>query len=120
MSKLLNIRFSGSHLLTGLPEYRNGGLLIDLGLLTLKQSDAERGLEAYKTNAMIRGQPNVEVVPLFTADDDVIVEWRALTVGFLDELLEEVNNLLGLSDGERISLPQMLEAGTWKVSQSSF
>jgi hypothetical protein len=120
MSKLLNIRFSDSHLLTGLPEYRNGGLLIDLGLLTLKQSDMERGLEAYKANAMIRGQPNVEVVPLFTVDDDVIVEWRALTVGFLDELLEEVNNLLGLSDGERISLPQMLEAGTWKVSQSSF
>ena len=48
-------------------------------------------------------------------DDDVIVEWRAHTVGFLDELLEEVNNLLGLSYCERISLPQMLEAGTWKV-----
>lgn len=116
MTKVMNIQFSGSELLTGLPEYRNGGLLIDMGLLNLKPEDAERGLEAYKSNAMIKGQPNMEVVPLFTADDDVIVEWRALTVGFLDELLEEVNSLLDLGPGERLSLAQMLEAGTWKVS----
>ncbi|KAI1908668.1 hypothetical protein LOZ12_006053 [Ophidiomyces ophidiicola] len=114
MAKVLNIRFSGSELLTGLPEYRNGGLLIDMGLLTLKDEDMKRGLDAYKTNAMKKGQPNMEVVPLFTADDDVIVEWRALTVGFLDELLAEVNKLLELPDGQKLSLPQMLEAGTWK------
>ncbi|KAL1957057.1 hypothetical protein VTO42DRAFT_6434 [Malbranchea cinnamomea] len=114
MSRLLHIRFAGSDLLTGLPEYRNGGLLIDMGLLTLKKADLQRGLAAYRANAMIKGQPNMEVVPLFNADDDVIVEWRALTVCFLDELLEEVNSLLGLSDGDRITLPQMLEAGTWK------
>ena len=36
MSKLLHVYFAGSELLTGLPEYRNGGLLIDTGLLTLK------------------------------------------------------------------------------------
>ncbi|OAX81082.1 hypothetical protein ACJ72_04575 [Emergomyces africanus] len=114
MTKVMNIQFSGSELLTGLPEYRNGGLLIDMGLLILKPKDLERGLEAYKSNAMIKGQPNMEVVPLFAADDDVIVEWRALTVGFLDELLEEVNSLLELGPGERLSLAQMLEAGTWK------
>ncbi|KAK2880138.1 hypothetical protein FQN49_000517 [Arthroderma sp. PD_2] len=114
MTKILNIRFSGRELLTGLPEYRNGGLLIDLGLLTLKQEDVNRGLEAYKANAMIKGQPNVEVVPLFSPDDDVIVEWRALTVGFLDELLGEVNNLLELREGQQLTLAQMLEAGSWK------
>ncbi|PGH09421.1 hypothetical protein AJ80_07696 [Polytolypa hystricis UAMH7299] len=114
MQKILNIQFSGVSLLTGLPEYRNGGLLIDMGLLTLKQHDLDRGLDAYRTNAMIKGQPNVEVVPLFNPDDDVIVEWRALTVGFLDELLEEVNAQLGLGEGDRLSLAQMLEAGTWK------
>ncbi|EEH33137.1 hypothetical protein PAAG_04190 [Paracoccidioides lutzii Pb01] len=114
MTKVMNIQFSGTELLTGLPEYRNGGLLIDMGLLNLKPKDAERGLQAYRANATIKGQPNVEVVPLFTADDDVVVEWRALTVAFLDELLEEVNNLLSLAHGERISLAQMLEAGTWK------
>lgn len=115
MSKLMNIHFAGTELLTGLPEYRNGGLLIDMGLLTLKQPDMERGLEAYRENAQIKGQPSVEVVPLFTADDDVIIEWRAATVGFLDELLEEVNNQLGLKGEEQLTLSQMLEAGTWKV-----
>lgn len=115
MSKLLHIRFAGSELLTGLPEYRNGGLFIDIGLLTLKEADLQRGLDAYKENATIKGQPSVEVVPLFSADDDVVVEWRALTVVLLDELLEEVNTLLELSEADRLSLSQLLEAGTWKV-----
>ena len=117
MQKLAHVHFVGVELMTGLPEYRNGGLLIDTGLLTLKPDDARRGLEQYQLNATREGQPNMEVVPLFTADDDVIVEWRALTVGFLDELLVEVNLLLGLSGENKLSLAQMLEAGTWKVSQ---
>ncbi|MCJ1305603.1 hypothetical protein MMC08_008418 [Hypocenomyce scalaris] len=114
MSRLLNIHFAGSELMTGLPEYRNGGLLVDTGLLTLKEKDARRGLEAYRQNAMVQGQPSMEVVPLFTTDDDVIVEWRAATVGFLDELLVEVNGLLGLMGRDQLTLAQMLEAGTWK------
>ncbi|KGO65301.1 Protein of unknown function DUF1688 [Penicillium italicum] len=115
MSKLMFIHFAGSDLLTGLPEYRNGGLLVDLGLLTLKPEDMQRGIDAYKKNAQIKGQPSVEVAPLFCADDDVIVEWRGATVGFLDELLEEVNAQLGLKGSEmQLSLAQMLEAGTWK------
>lgn len=116
MEKLANVHFAGVELMTGLPEYRNGGLLVDTGLLTLKEEDAQRGLAQYQMNATRAGQPNVEVVPLFTADDDVIVEWRALTVGFLDELHVEVNALLGLSGDDRLSLAQVLEAGTWKVS----
>ncbi|KAH8702260.1 hypothetical protein BGW36DRAFT_372488 [Talaromyces proteolyticus] len=114
MTRLMKIHFAGSELLTGLPEYRNGGLLIDMGLLTLKDHDMERGLRAYKENARIRGQPSVEVAPLFTADDDVIVEWRATTVCFLDDLLEEVNHQLGLRGDDALSLAQLLEAGTWK------
>lgn len=114
MQKLANIHFVGVELMTGLPEYRNGGLLVDTGLLTLKPEDSKRGIEQYHMNASRQGQPGVEVVPLFTADDDVIVEWRALTVGFLDELLAEVNNLLGLKDTMKLSLAQMLEAGSWK------
>ncbi|KAF2021399.1 DUF1688-domain-containing protein [Aaosphaeria arxii CBS 175.79] len=114
MTKLLNVHFAGADLLTGLPEYRNGGLLIDTGLLTLKPEDAKRGLAQYHRNAQVKGQPSVEVVPMFTADDDVIVEWRAVTVGFLDELLAEVNTLLGLSGRDKLSLAQMLEAGSWK------
>jgi hypothetical protein len=106
LQKLLNVHFAGAELMTGLPEYRNGGLLVDTGLLTLKEEDMKRGLEAYK-EAM---SGHVEVIPLFTTDDDVIVEWRAATVGFLDELLAEVNKQLNA----KLSLAQMLEAGTWK------
>ena len=58
----------------------------------------------------------MEVVPMFTADDDVVVEWRAVTVGLLDDLLVDVNNLLGLSGSDKLNLAQMLEAGSWKVS----
>jgi len=115
MKRVMNIHFAGTNLLTGLPEYRNGGLLVDTGLLTLKEKDTRRGIAAYKDNAMVKGQPNMEVVPLFSTDDDVIVEWRAVTVGFLDDLLIEVNGILGLSGGDKLSLAQMLEAGSWKV-----
>ncbi|KAF2753940.1 DUF1688-domain-containing protein [Pseudovirgaria hyperparasitica] len=114
MSKLLNVRFAGVELMTGLPEYRNGGLLIDTGLLTLKDEDTKRGLENFAKNAQLKGQPSMEVVPLFPVDDDVIIEWRAVTVGFLDELLVEVNALLSLRGADALSLAQMLEAGTWK------
>ena len=115
MSKLLHVQFAGAELLTGLPEYRNGGLLVDTGLLTLKEADMKRGLHNYRENAKYEGQPNIEVIPLFTTDDDVIVEWRAVTVGFLDELLVEVNRQLGLDKTDGLTLAQMLEAGTWKV-----
>ena len=119
MSKLMHIHFAGTELLTGLPEYRNGGLLIDMGLLTLKEEEMERGLKAYHENAQKEGQPNVEVVPLFETSDDVIVEWRAATVGFLDMLLGEVNSLLGLDRKDGLTLAQMLEGGTWKVCERS-
>ena len=115
MSRLLNIRFAGTELLTGLPEYRNGGLFVDTGLLTLKEHDKQRGIAAFKDNATVKGQPSMEVVPLFTTDDDVIVEWRAVTVGLLDDLLVDVNKLLGLQGPNKLTLAQMLEAGSWKV-----
>ncbi|KAL8951192.1 MAG: hypothetical protein Q9222_002822 [Ikaeria aurantiellina] len=114
MTRLLHVQFAGVDLLTGLPEYRNGGLLIDTGLVTLKPADTKRGIDAYHNNAMVRGQPSMEVVPLFSAEDDVVVEWRALTIGFLDDLLIEVNRLLKLEGPDKLSLAQMLEAGSWK------
>ncbi|KAI4273754.1 MAG: hypothetical protein LQ337_004427 [Flavoplaca oasis] len=114
MTRLLNVQFVGVELLTGLPEYRNGGLLIDTGLVTLKPADAKRGLAAYRNNATVKGQPCMEVVPLFSTDDDVVVEWRALTIGFLDDLHVEINRLLNLDGPNKLSLAQMLEAGSWK------
>jgi hypothetical protein len=117
MQSLLKIHFAGTELLTGLPEYRNGGLFIDLGVLTLKKDDAERGLQQYGDYCRRKNVKAVEVAPMFEPSDDVVVEWRGVTVGFLDRLLVDVNRALRneLNGGE-LSLPQLLEAGSWKVS----
>lgn len=115
----MNVHFAGAELMTGLPEYRNGGLFIDTGVLTLKKEDEQRGLAEFHRNAQREGKKSLEVVPMFAPDDDVIVEWRAVTVGFLDLLLVEVNKALGLRGNEALTLPQMLEAGSWKVCSYS-
>ncbi|KAI9148274.1 Uracil catabolism protein [Paramyrothecium foliicola] len=87
---------------TGLPEYRNGGLFVDLGVLRLKEADLEIGRKA-------SGQE----LPEFDSSDDVIVEWRAMTVALLDELHGIVNAKFQ-QKGVSLTIPQMLEAGTWK------
>lgn len=120
MQSLLKIHFAGTELLTGLPEYRNGGLFIDLGVLTLKDADNTRGLKNYEEHLKIRGKKANEVAPMFTPSDDVVVEWRGVTVGFLDILRVEVNKALKNElGGHELSLPQLLEAGSWKVSANS-
>ena len=116
MTKLMNIHFVGADLMTGLPEYRNGGLFIDTGVLTLKPEETERGIEKFNEESGKLGAKYMEVIPMFEPSDDVVLEWRAVTVGFLDLLLVEVNRTLGLTGDSQLSLPQMLEAGSWKVS----
>lgn len=118
MQSIMKIQFAGQELLTGLPEYRNGGLFIDLGVLTLKQEDQERGLRHFTEHAQRTGANGIEVAPMFKPDDDVIIEWRGVTVGFLDLLCVEVNKALRSElAGNELSLPQVLEAGSWKVSR---
>ncbi|KAG0329266.1 hypothetical protein BGZ99_002815 [Dissophora globulifera] len=110
----LNIEWEHADLLTGLPEYRNGGLLIDLGFMTLKPKEEERGLVNYKHNALKPGQPAVEVVPTFEPSDPVIIEWRAMTVATLDLIAEEVRKQLGLPN---LTLAQVLQGGTWNAGR---
>ncbi|KAH6626500.1 hypothetical protein B0J18DRAFT_142569 [Chaetomium sp. MPI-SDFR-AT-0129] len=115
MQSLMKIQFAGQELLTGLPEYRNGGLFVDLGVLTLKAEDQERGLRHYTEYSQRTGTGGVEVAPMFEPGDDVIVEWRGVTVGFLDILTTEVNKALRNElAGNELSLAQVLEAGSWK------
>lgn len=117
MQSLLNMQFAGTELLTGLPEYRNGGLFVDLGVLNLKRDDAERGLQNFSDYCRRTGVKAVEVAPMFEPSDDVIVEWRAMTIGLLDLLCVEVNKALKKElAGNEMTLPQLLEAGSWKVS----
>ncbi|SRR6266566_4323911 len=119
MQSLLKIHFAGTDLLTGLPEYRNGGLFVDLGVLTLKKDDMDRGLDHYNDYSRRTGSKGVEVAPMFEPGDDVIVEWRGVTVGFLDRLCVEVNRVLKNDlQGNELSLAQLIEAGSWKVSCS--
>jgi hypothetical protein len=116
MQSLLNMHFAGTELLTGLPEYRNGGLFIDLGILTLKRDDLERGLENYSDYCRRTETKAVEVAPMFEPGDDVVVEWRGVTIGLLDKLCMEVNKALKKElAGNEMTLAQLLEAGSWKV-----
>ncbi|KAJ2386272.1 hypothetical protein GGI05_004436 [Coemansia sp. RSA 2603] len=108
--RLAGLEVKDTELLTGLPEYRNGGLLVDMGVLTLKHEDCERGL----LNPLATAG-----VPVFDGYDPVIVEWRALTVALLDRVAEAVK-LRCCKDGEKVPdmlLARVLEGGTWKAGR---
>jgi hypothetical protein len=90
------VRVEGIHELTGLAEYRNGGLFLDLGVLTPKH-DGVLGC-------------------VHTTDSEVVIEWRALTVALLDCLAEQVRASLGLSLQD-LPLAKVLEGGTWRAGR---
>lgn len=115
--RLLNVTFVGEHLLTGLPEYRNGGLFVDNGVLKLKANDVRRGIDNFARLPEEQRKESPYVIPYFDTHDDVIVEWRALTVSLLDDMFEQVKRKLSEEFGKDITLAQMLEAGSWKAGR---
>lgn len=100
--RVLGLTWVNDNLGTGLPEYRNGGLFVDTGVLQLQEEVKKQGLEA-----------SGKGLPLFHATSDTIVEWRAMTVALLDLLHVELKERFA-RDGVKLSLAQMLEAGSWK------
>lgn len=116
MEKLLGATIEGTDLLTPLPDYCNGGFLIDTGFLTLKQVDMDRGIKNYHANSLLPYQPKVEVAPMFDISDPVITEWRALTVAYLDLVAERVRQSFRLSK-KLLSLSQLLQGGTWSAGR---
>jgi hypothetical protein len=91
-------------LLTGLPEYRNGGMLVDYNVLQVKPEHLHL-LDA----------------PL-PVHHPLIIEWRALTVCLLDTIAVQVRLDLGQRLGKQITsqdlpLAKVLEAGTWKLGR---
>jgi hypothetical protein len=84
--------------LTGLPEYRNGGLLLDAGVLSLRDP-------GYATRT-------------WNPSDELVVEWRGLTVALLDELAPLVRARLGV-DADQMPLACVLEGGTWAAGRAS-
>ncbi|GAA5994293.1 URC4/urg3 family protein [Rhodotorula paludigena] len=109
MEKLLNWTFVGKEQMTGLPEYRNGGLLIDFNLL---QPNIPAMLASFNVAApaSASAQPTLLDVPPFPASHSAMVELRAVTVCMLDRLRDGINKKLGVE----LSLPQVLESSTWK------
>lgn len=86
------ISVSGVEDLTGLAEYRNGGLLIDSGLVSL--SNPEDLKEAWAPGS------------------ELIIEWRALTIHLLDQFGIAVQKAFGKTASE-FPLAKVLEGGTW-------
>ncbi|SNX83179.1 related to protein urg3 [Melanopsichium pennsylvanicum] len=101
MEKTLAWQFVDAEHGTGLPEYRNGGLFVDLGVLIPKES---------LSKASTAGEGELPAIP---AEHAAIVEWRAMTVILLDRTAENIRNKLGLKK-EQLNLKQVLEAATWK------
>ncbi len=83
--------------LTGLPESRNGGLLVDLGVLVPRHDEVTRDVH----------KPGAEIV----------VEWRALTVALLDRVADLVRERLGKT-AEELPLARVLEGGTWAAGRA--
>jgi hypothetical protein len=82
--------------LTGLAEYRNGGLFLDCGVIVPRdESLLRQRLDPF-------GEP--------------VVEWRALTVGLLDRLAIGVRAGLGKSAAE-FPLAKVLEGGSWAAGR---
>jgi hypothetical protein len=90
------ITVTDHHDLTALAEYRNGGLLLDLEVLTPRYPDLL-----------------TRVHPL---DSEVIIEWRALTVALLDALAPLVRQQLRCTP-QKLTLGQLLEGGTWRAGR---
>jgi len=85
----------GLHELTALAEYRNGGLLVDLGVI----------------------RPRMPLDPGIPHDfnSELVIEWRALTVALMDPLVELVRARLGL--GSQFTMPHLLQGGTWSAGR---
>lgn len=82
--------------LTGLAEYRNGGLMLDAGLIEARDPDLARAT--------------------LEADSEAVVEWRSLTVALLDRLAAGVRTRLHL-DAQALPLARVLEGGTWAAGR---
>jgi Protein of unknown function (DUF1688) len=87
----------GLDALTALAEYRNGGLLIDSGVLLPK-------------HAAVLGEAH-------TGESELVVEWRALTVALIDRLADLVRDKLQLTR-EQLPLAKVLQGGTWTAGRA--
>ncbi len=82
--------------LTGLAEYRNGGLFMDMGVLSPRSSDV--------------------YVESYPPDSELVVEWRALTLALIDQVAPLIRQELS-RDEDSLPLSAILEGGTWAAGR---
>ena len=87
---------TGLDALTGLAEYRNGGLFVDFGVIRARDA------ALLETPQPVGGE--------------AVVEWRALTVALLDRIAAPVRAGLGVDEGA-LPLARILEGGTWSAGR---
>jgi hypothetical protein len=83
--------------LTGLAEYRNGGLFLDSGVLQLR--DPTLGNQFHRV------------------DSELIIEWRALTVHLLEAIASRLQQSLHKTPKE-FPMAKVLEGGTWHAGRA--
>jgi hypothetical protein len=82
--------------LTGLAEYRNGGLFVDMGVIIPRAGDA--GSRTYAVS------------------DAFVVGWRSMTVALIDRIAPLVRERLMIG-GDGFPLAKLLEGGTWEAGR---
>jgi len=83
--------------LTGLAEYRNGGLFVDAGVLAPRDESA--------------------LMRTYDVGDGFVVIWRSLTIALLDRIAPLVRERLGVP-AEDFPLARVLEGGTWAAGRA--
>jgi len=83
--------------LTGLAEYRNGGLFVDIGVLALR--DPSQSARQHDVGSLL------------------VIEWRALTVALLDRLASAIREKLNM-EAHELPLAKILEGGSWAAGRA--
>jgi hypothetical protein len=86
------LRFTDASVLTPLAEYRNGGLIVDLGLIEPK-------------HGRVFGQEH-------RPGDEIVVEWRALTIPMILAIAGKLRQYFAM-EADQLPLAAVLEGGTW-------
>ena len=95
--ELYGIKFLNKEIMLPLPEYRNGGLLIDIGLIDLKDPTYYEKIH--------------------NVGSELIVEWRALTLILIEKIKEGINEYYK-NDGVKLTMSQVLQGGTWSAGRA--
>ena len=95
--ELFGFNFTDMANMTALAEYRNGGLLIDTGIIIPKDVTS--------------------LDKVFNVGAELIVEWRALTICIIDVIYDKVREHYASKNNVNLTMSQILEGGTWKAGR---